>query len=317
MSLVGTYKFYLDNDLVYEQQNALTVAGRSIILKSLLGIIPNFANAIAVGVGNSPNKFNSNTNLITNNNLDFEVARTQVTGSTLDLSNDNDLLIYSSTILSPETYTIHEVGLFPSLNNQIFIGIRGSTIMDFNNVDIFTKNGSASGSYLSTDANARIGLDFLYLPNMNGTTGYLQYFSTPGSLDYINNYSEEDIFRLAGYNANGQTASISFKFYSDSFNYYQINFTTTSSGYFILESKKSEAIISGTPNWDTISSISFWQTGNNGGIFLDGLRIDTGSYFIDTVTGMISRAVLQTPLRKPPAVPLIIEYSLAAGFNLE
>lgn len=313
----GSYKFYLDNELVHEEKNALTTAGRSIIIKSLLGIIPNFANSIAVGVGSSPNKFDSNTGLITNNNLDFEISRTQVTGSTLNVSNENDLLVYSTTILSPDTYTIHEVGLFPSLNNEVFIGVRGSTILDFNNVDVFKKIGSASGAFMSSNVNARIGTDFLYIPNLDGQSNYLEYFSTPGTLEYLDTYSSEDVFRLAVYNPTNQSSSINFRFYADSFNYYEINFNTSSSGYFVLEKTKSSAIKYGNPTWDNISSINLWQTGNDSGIYLDGLRIDTGSYYLDTVTGMVSRAVLQTPLRKPPSVPLIVEYSLALGFNLE
>jgi hypothetical protein len=45
------------------------------------------------------------------------------------------------------------------------------------------------------------------------------------------------------------------------------------------------------------------------------MRISTGNYLVDTNTGMISRAVLQTPLRKPASIPLTIEYSLNIGFN--
>lgn len=313
----GVYKFYFGDELVYEQKNALTVAGRSIILKSLLGIIPNFANAIAVGIGNTPNNINTSTGLIENNNLEFEISRVQVTGSTLNVSDQNDLLVYSSTLLSPDTYTIHEVGLFPSLNNQIFIGVRGSSIFDFNNVDVFTKVGSASGAFMTADQNSRIGTDFLYIPNLDGSNSYLQYFTTPGQLEYLNNFSSEDVFRLAGYTTSSESSSIIFRFYTDSNNYYEMNFSNSSSGYFIAQSKKSSTTIYGNPNWNNISSITFWQQGNSSGIYLDGLRIDTGSYFLDTVTGMISRAVLETPLRKPPSVPLIIEYSLAVGFNLE
>ena len=34
--MYGVYKFYLDDKLIHEEKNALTVAGRSIIVKSLL-----------------------------------------------------------------------------------------------------------------------------------------------------------------------------------------------------------------------------------------------------------------------------------------
>lgn len=316
VSLEGTYKFYLDEKLMHEEKNALTVAGRSIILKSLLGIIPNFANTIAVGVGNTPNVIEPETNLISNNNLEFEVGRTQITGSTINVSQQNDLLVFSTTILSPDTYTIHEVGLFPSFDSEVFIGVRGSTVFDFSRVDVFDKIGNASAVFLSSDINARIGTDFLNIPSLDNEN-YLKYSSTPGQLEYIDRYSSEDVFRLAGFNASGESCSVYFRFYSDSFDYYELCFTPSSSGYFVVEQKKSSAVVLGSPSWDNINSIHLWQEGNSGGILLDGLRIDTGSYFIDTVTGMISRAVLSTPLRKPPSVPLVVEYTLAVGFNLE
>lgn len=316
MLLDGTYRFYIDQELVHEEKNALTVAGRSIVLKSLLGIIPNFANTIAVGVGSSPNLIDPATNLISNNNLEFEVGRTQITGSTINVSPENDLLIYSTTIISPDTYTIHEVGLFPSFDSEVFIGVRGSTVFDFNSVDVFDKIGNASAVFLSSNIDARIGTDFLQIPNLDDEN-YLKYSSTPGQLEYIDKYSSEDVFRLAGFNPSDNTASVYFRFYSDSFDYYEFCFTQSSSGYFVTEQKKSSAVVLGSPSWDNINSVHIWHEGNSDGILLDGLRIDTGSYFIDTVTGMISRAVLGSPLRKPPSVPLVVEYSLAVGFNLE
>lgn len=313
----GTYKFYLDNELVHEQKNALTVAGRSIIIKSLLGIIPNFGNAIAVGIGNNKNNINQSSGLIEDNNLNFEISRTQVNGSTLNVKEDTDLLVYTTTLNSPETFTIYEVGLFPTLDTQTFIGVRGSTIFDFNNVDIFTKIGSASGAYLSTNINARIGKDLFFIPNMNGADSYLRYFASPGQLQYLNTYSSQDVFRLAGYNETSNSASIHFRFFTDSSNYYELIFNPSSSGYFINQQTKGSAIISGNPDWNNISFVDIWGSGSSGGVYLDGMRIDTGSYFIDTTTGMVSRAVLDVPLNKPSSVPLVIEYSLALGFNLE
>lgn len=313
----GTYKFYLNNKLIREQKNSLTVAGRSIIIKSLLGIIPNFGNAIGLGIGNNENIVNPTSGLIEDNNLNFEVARSPVNGSTLNVKDNTDLLVYTTTLNVPETFTIYEVGLFPTLDTSTFIGVRGETIFDFNNVDIFTKIGTASGAYLSTNINARIGSDLLYVPETNGPTDYLRYFASPGQLEYLNIYSTQDVFRLAGYKESSNSASIHFRFFTDSFNYYELIFNPSASGYFINQQTKGSAIINGTPDWRNISFVDIWQGGDSSGVYLDGIKINTGSYLVDTTTGMVSRAVLGIPLSKPPSVPLIIEYSLALGFNLE
>lgn len=314
-NIKGTYRFFLDGELIYEQNNALTTMGRAIAIKSLLGIIPNFANSIAYGIGNKPNVIDSNTNLITNNSLEFEIGRTSVYGSSLQIDNNNDVLVYSATIEDPGDYSIYEVALFPNLSTNNFIGLRASTIFSFDQVNTFTQVGSASGAFMSANTAARIGTDMLYIPETD-STNYLQYNSLGGEFDYLEGFSAEDVFRLAGYNSSASSASLVFRFYNSTDDYHQLVFPTpSSSGYFISEIPKYSATLNGAAQWKNISYVRFWQTGSVDGVLLDGMRISTGSYLIDTNTGMISRAVLQTPVRKPASIPLVIEYKLNVGFN--
>jgi len=311
----GIYRFYLDDTLVYEQKNALTVAGRSIVIKSLLGIIPSFANTIAYGIGDSANVLSASSALITNSTLKFETGRTKVIGSSLQIENNNDILVYSGTINDPFQSEIREVALYPSPVLDSSIGMNGSLIFDFDNVDSFIKFGTASGSQLVSTTTARIGSQLYSIPQTDGSTDYLQYSSTDGTLEYINRYTSQDTFRLAGLDNNITTASVNFIFYTDSSNYYTLTFTTpTASGYFISEVEKGNATIVGNPSWTDINFVRFWQN-NSQTILLDGLRIDLGSYLIDTNYGMISRAVLAAPVKKPASIPLTIEYSLSLGFN--
>jgi hypothetical protein len=51
----GKYKVYLDGKLVAEKENSITRAGRSIILKSLMGLIPNIGGSIQIGIDNTTN----------------------------------------------------------------------------------------------------------------------------------------------------------------------------------------------------------------------------------------------------------------------
>lgn len=316
LSIEGIYKFYLEDKLIHEEKNALTVVGRAIALKSLLGIIPNFGNAIAYGIGDKPNTIDSQSGLVQDNSLQFEIGKIPVNASSLDVNNSTSVLVYSGSLDDPFEYTIHEVGLFPSIVRDAFIGLRSSTIFSFDGVDNFIQFGTASASFLSAVTAARIGSDMLFLPTMNGTDGYLQQPASSDELDYLDTYTAEDIFKLAGFDNNEASSSVVFNFYSNDASYYELIFTTpSSSGYFISEVIKNNVATIGSPNWADINYVRFWRSGGSEDLFLDGLRIDTGSYLLDTNTGMISRAVLAEPIRKPTALPLTIEYSLNVGFN--
>ena len=313
--MYGVYKFYLDDKLIHEEKNALTVAGRSIIVKSLLGIIPSFANSIAYGLGNSANILSASTNLITNNSLQFETGRTRVIASSISLENGNDILIYSGTIDDTFQSEIREVGLYPSILADASLGIDGSLIFNFDNVANFIKLGTASGSNLVTSTYARIGSDLFRVPSTSSANNYLQYSTTDGSFSYIDKYTSQDLFKLAGYNTNSASCNIFFRFFTNDTSYYDVKFRSpTSSGYFVSEIEKGQAVITGNPSWGSINYVRIWQQ-EISDIYLDGLKLDIGSYFIDSNYGMISRAVLAQPIRKPPSIPITIEYSLALGFN--
>lgn len=311
----GTYRFFADNELIAEKDNALTSVGRTIAIKSLLGIIPSFAETLAYGISDNPNSLSPSSNFITNNSLQFELGRATVIGSTVEVSEVNDTLIYTATINDPYEYTIHEVGLFPADFLEADIGLAGSTIFDFDRVDLFTKIGNASAAALVEAVEARIGTEMLELPQTDGVNSYLSYASTDDTLSVIEDYVAEDTFRLAALDLNVSSASVVFEFYSDDNNYYQVVFNTpSSSGYFVAESTKGSANIIGEPEWENINETRIWQNGTQR-VFLDGMRIDFGEYLLDTTTGMISRAVLPEPIRKPAGIPLTIEYALTLDFN--
>lgn len=311
----GTYRFIIDGEVVAEQKNALTNIGRTIALKSLLGIVPNFGGVISCGIGNTANNINSTTNLISNNCLDFEIARTPVIGSSLDISNSSDILVYSGTIDSTSQYQIYEVGLYPGGLQNTNADVAGSTLFDFDRVDLFTKTGTASAASLVESIEARVGNQLFELPATDGTTSYLSYAATNGNLSLIDSYISLDTFRLAGFNLHGVSSSVNFRFYADETNYFTYTFyPPSSSGYFITTLEKGAVTITGNPSWLNITNVRIWNTSASS-IYLDALKIDVGSYLQDTLTGMISRAVLPEPLKKPASIPLTIEYSLSIGFN--
>lgn len=311
----GIYKFILDGEVIHQQKNALTEMGRAIAIKSLLGIIPNFAGVISYGIGDEPNSISASTNLITNNGMQFEIGRTPVIGSSLDISNSSDVLVYTGIIDSTAQYQIYEVGMFPGGITDTNSDVTGSTIFDFDRVDLFTKVGTASAGALVEAVEARIGTQFFSLPDTDGTDSYISYQTTNNTLAIIDRYTAFDTFRLAGFDLNEFSSSVYFRFYTDENNYFDYTFSTpAASGYFIVSTEKNSAVINGSPTWENITSARIWQNSGSA-VYLDGLKIDFGSYLQDTTTGMISRAVLSSPVRKPPGIPLTIEYSLSIGFN--
>ena len=242
----GTYKFFVDGELIAEKDNAITTAGRSIAIKSLLGIIPSFAGTLAYGISDKPNSVDSTTRLITDNSLQFELGRAAVIGSSLNVSNNNDILVYTATINDPYQYTIHEVGLFPSGIRNANVGLAGELIFDFDRVDLFNKFGTASASSLVESIEARIGNQLFNLVPTDGVDSYLTYASSDNTLAEIDRYVSQDTFRLAGFDFNTTTASVNIIFYTDINNYFNFTFPTpTASGYFISEIQKGSAAVVG------------------------------------------------------------------------
>ena len=316
VNLTGIYRFYLDGELVGEQKNALTVAGRSIIIKSLLGIIPDFADVIAYGIDGTPNTLNSASTLITNNTLGFEIGRTPVVGGSFKLAGTNDSLVYSGTIVDQYQYNIYEVGLYPALDNNESLTVEGETLYDFDLIDRFVKYGTYfTSASLTTTPYVRIGTQMLSIPQGDGTTNYMETTLDTSAMSLLKTYSSQDLFKLALFNNGSSGASVYFRFYTDDSNHYTVPFVSTAaSGYKIISVEKGTATITGTPDWQTINKLRIWSAGSTP-VILDAMKIDVGSYFLDTTFGMISRATLPAPIFKPASIPLTIEYSLIVNFS--
>jgi len=314
--IVGVYRFYLGNELILEQKNAFTTAGRSIAIKSLLGIIPNFVNSIAYGIDKTANVFNSASTLITNNSLGFEIGRTPVVGNSFSLSGANDSLVFAGTIVDGFQYEINEVAIYPATNLNNEINVDGETLINFDTIDLFSKYGTASAAQLTLTSSARIGNQMLSLPTTGSASDYLELVTDNSTLASISRYSSEDVFKLAMINQSSSVAaSVYFRFYTDDSNYYTLPVVSSSqSGYQIVQVTKASAQTTGTPDWNTISKVRLWNSSTQT-VLLDAIKIDVGSYAIDTNFGMISRAVLATPIVKPASIPLNIQYSLIVNFD--
>lgn len=310
-NITGIYRFYENGNMIYEQKNALTDLGRATAIKALIGVIPQFASELSYGIGDTANTVSGS--FITNNALDYEVGRTNVIGSTLTkiAGTNREAIVFSGTINDVKSFSLREIGLYPPLAgiNELYTG---KEIIAFDDNITLTGLGG-SGTYI-TDSNIRIGSNGWSLPTSNGTSSYVELNAQSGIANFLSGYSVNDTFAFAFYNPSVSNVTLTTRLFTDTSNYYTLTFSTTGSGYKIATATKGSATITGSPIWNNITAIRIWQSAANN-IFLDGMRInDTDGS--DTNYGLLSRAVLATPVTKSEAIPLDIQYVLSVGFNI-
>lgn len=309
----GFYRIYKGDTLVCEQNNALTIVGRSLILKSLLGLIPSVGGSIAIGVDATSNPAFNDNNLIDLNTMGFSIGQSPVQLATLNRTDNVDALVFKTTINDPLKYTIYEVGLYPeAIENQI---IQFSDLLLFNGEsdDGWTEGSTelalkTTGSRMISEniANGtyRIGNEAVYIDA--GST----IFSTVFSKNFTN-FSDKDLLKLA-VDPTGSSGSLLIKFETDNSNYYSKSFAISSGGYQILSCAKDELLPTGTPSWSNINKVSITMTTT--GLVLDGIKFDDTDN-VDVNYGLVSRTALATPIQKSAGEPITIEYYLVLGFN--
>jgi hypothetical protein len=309
----GFYRIYKGDTLVCEQNNALTVVGRSLILKSLLGLIPSVGGSIAIGIDGGANPTLNANKLIDLNTMNFSIGQSPVQLATLNRTDNVDALVFKTTINDPLKYTIYEVGLYPeSIQNQI---VQFADLLLFNGEsdDGWTEgvtelSSKTTGSRMISEniANAtyRIGNEAVYIDS--GST----VFSTVFSKNFTD-FSDRDLLKLA-VDPTGTSGSLLIKFETNDTNFYSKTFTISSGGYQILSCAKDQVLATGTPSWANINKISITMTST--GLVLDGIKFDDTDN-VDVNYGLISRTALATPIQKSAGEPITIEYYLVLGFN--
>jgi hypothetical protein len=309
----GFYRIYKGDTLVCEQNNALTVVGRSLILKSLLGLIPSVGGSIAIGIDGGANPALNANKLIDLNTMNFSIGQSPVQLATLNRTDNVDALVFKTTINDPLKYTIYEVGLYPeSIQNQI---VQFADLLLFNGEsdDGWTEgvtelSSKTTGSRMISEniANAayRIGNEAVYIDS--GST----VFSTVFSKNFTD-FSDRDLLKLA-VDPTGTSGSLLIKFETNDTNFYSKTFTISSGGYQILSCAKDQVLATGTPSWADINKISITMTST--GLVLDGIKFDDTDN-VDVNYGLISRTSLATPIQKSAGEPITIEYYLVLGFN--
>ena len=330
--ITGVYKVYLDGECVAEKSNSITKAGRSIILKSIMGLIPTIGGEIGVGISSAPNG-NKVDGLIPDTSLGFALSSAPVKLSFLDNGNNYDAMVFKGTIGdflgSGETYKIYELGLFPAVFNTnpeisrlapLFSGVQTDQWKEgTTDLSSRTFNASSLNSCYITSADAatngysfRIGNNALFIAQNDTISS-----SIPG-INSIRNYSGDDKVVIAYSKKTGTSPSITIRFHNNENSYYQKTFSSSalSSTYGFLSVTIDELITSAvnSPVLDAVSYVTLSVSGSN--LVVDGIRFNDNEQE-DVTFGMVSRAVLDTPIEKIPSEVLEIEYYLSFGFNKE
>lgn len=315
IDMYGLYKFYRGNELIYEQKNSLTTVGRSLILKSVMGLVPSIGGVIITGTGTTTDTPNSD-GLITRTSLEFPVAQAPVTLSSLNATGATDALVFSATINDINKLSISEVGLYPLSPNDVesgpdsillYSGSAADGWKDLSGNDVTT---DSTDSKIITSGSFKVGSEALSVK-----AGNYEVYSNIINKDF-SQYGTEDIFKVAVVSAGTTgtiTLTLTFTTNDEGTAYYEKVFTLANSGqYQVLSCKKSDFTANGNADWTTVSKTTLAAATSN--IVVDGIRIEPASN-IDPNYGLISRAVLPSALIKNADEPITIEYYLALAFN--
>ena len=338
--VTGKYKIYLDGKLVREQENSLSFAGRAILLKSIMGLLPTVGGSIQMGISSIPNSFPDPNleGLITNTRLDFAVAQATVELSYLDNSGGYDAMVFKSTVTGGEAYDIYELGLFPYKNQENFKDIvlfTGGTSDLWKKVD---QNNSVLQDLAPTEYNPA-AIATSYMPKTSASSNGYQIrsgnqgvFIKPGDramgvpVQIITAPDSTDTLSIAYSKKAGSSPVINARFNLDNGGYYSATFPAIASSsqfgianiYMKANSLNGVNFVGTNTNnlgIERARSLTLYVTGTgNDGVVIDSIRINKNG-LSDNVRGMVSRAVLSSPITKANNEQLDIEYYLSIGFN--
>lgn len=322
----GIYKFYQNGELIGEAENSMTEIGRILSVKTLMGAIPNFATSMGIGVSSTANGTATN-NLIPDYKLGLKVATCPVIGSNIDSDTTYDAILFKGRISDPLYYRIHEVGLFSDPLISGSTGYKQELVLGFENADNFYNPAPSVLKYLNDDdytnttyrmvdrTDATYGTQFR-TGRKALLLGGTQEIYTENSFTGLDQYDQTDEVILGFYaSASGRTVNVKFYSGGGTTNYITFQFASTASGYNVITKTISQGTVTNGDStgfdWSNITRVGVAGAAT---VILDALRFENVNQ-LDTNRGMISRAVLPTPIVKLANIPIDIEYTLRIGFG--
>lgn len=317
----GIYKVFIDGELVAEQKNKLTLLGRSNALKTMLGLVPSFAGSLGIGISSRSN--GTVNQYLDMSDLDLSVGRYPITAASLGQNDDEDVLVYTSRITDTSRYYITELGLYSNklssnfeADNRIIFNFEsgdplklsddtyiGSTIIA--NTPHFISNTIDSSVTGSDSIIAyRIGSNALKLTQEDTVT----FNDSVLDMRYVAPY---DNFVLAAYFSAAYSVNVVF---SDGVNTATYAFASSGVGYRVISRQKNQGTGHAAVDWSKITSVTIYNA-STGTTILDGLRVKKYKT-LDSVEGLVSRAVLSAPIEKPLGSVIDIQYLLEMQMDM-
>lgn len=279
--LNGTYKVYLDGQLVSNSKNIITDGGKYTIKQFLAGNIPSWSGAIAIGPINSAAS-------AADTKLGFEVDRQPTLTRTVD--NSGNIVLRAAFPITLET-VVREVGVYPFVNTTASGRYQDSIVTDFSE-----SGWSAGGEDVSTTSYA--GTKNVKLDSTNTS-------STLSGIDIdISGYAQTDKFELLVNNLDANIKTITLTF-SDGINSSTVTFPNLAASTGL----QSVSVNIGATDVQRITSITLASTNTNKDISLDCLKFlntDESGYTMN----LVSRSVINE-IVKLAGQDLEIEYILA------
>lgn len=250
-------------------------------------------------------------------------------GDPLKLSNNSYVVTtgtYAVTAVTPSspavgsaTYTAtghtFNVGDSVTISGSNIAGYNGTFTITAIATNIFTVANATTGAATFTDgtvinskphfisdfSNYRIGSNALKLTQ----TDTITFNDSVLDMGYVAPY---DSFVLAGNFSGSYTVRVTFLSASGNAVY---DFASGGAGYKVLLKEKNEGSNYAAVDWSKITSVTIANV-TTGTTILDGLRVKKYKT-VDSVEGLVSRAVLSAPIEKPLGSVVDIQYLLEMG----
>lgn len=295
--ITGYYVISENGKEISRTPNLVTNIGKRHILNYLADKIANRSRYIGIGIGSTAAN-------VDDTRLEFEINKYKVFNNTIDYSTNT--IVMKAELPMQLAATISEVGLFPGSSGQN--SFDSKTITLFNN-DVLWSNGS----YVENSSNSKINNTSFQIQATSG--GTVTAKSSNLTFD-LTGYSTSDSISIAFYQNDTNLQYIDLIMYKTDSDYYYYRINGTSVGHKIVEIPMASIVQNavGSPN----ASIAKFglsvkaNTGTSTTVDFDGLRVnDNDTNVIDS--GIISRAVLSTPITKEFGRILDIEYRLVVS----
>jgi hypothetical protein len=299
----GTYVFKENGIEIGRSKNLITTNGRTVLMKYLCGLEPDWASSIAIGAVNQNAPVESDTQ------LSFETMRVPVTLKTYQpaYAGSPDLVVVRGTLPANMYANIYEIGLFPQSVNSESLTRNNAILTDFTELTNWKTN--VYDDTLSI-TNQGLSQSNPFVPQGIGSPRYGAYSVTISQNTIFSNneysttllgYSEVDTLDILAYNTVGGTLTVVLTDISGITATVEYSMGTDTS-----YQKLSANMPSSIRNFSNLQSIDI-ITDSTASLTIDAIKTSAFGE-LSSSDYIISRSTLSTPIAKTYNTALDIEY---------